>query len=167
MILLETDKPKRSRYSFPKGTHTRTEYKPGDKHRNWRGGRWKMKLGYIWVYAPTHPRAYRKGIYEHILVAEGKIGRYLNKGECVHHINHIKDDNRPENLVVFPSIREHLKNHTLNRWSRKHERCSECQKNNKKHYAVGLCIVCYRRKSNKKYRSAQTAFQQGEKNERE
>ena len=67
------------------------------------------------VNCPDHPRAYRREVYEHILVAEKKLGRYLIKGECVHHINRIKDDNREENLIVFPSNGEHISHHLKNK----------------------------------------------------
>jgi len=35
------------------------------------------------------------------LVAERKIGRKLRKGECAHHLNGIRDDDRPENIEVM------------------------------------------------------------------
>jgi len=41
---------------------------------------------------------------------EEKLGRLLEKGEIVHHINHVTDDNRPENLMVLP-VSEHMGNH--------------------------------------------------------
>ena len=48
--------------------------------------------------------------YEHVLVAERALGRKLNKGEVVHHINCIKTDNRPKNLLIC-TIRYHLQLH--------------------------------------------------------
>jgi hypothetical protein len=40
-------------------------------------------------------------VFEHILVAEELLRRYLVEGESVHHINGIRDDNRPENLELW------------------------------------------------------------------
>ena len=66
------------------------------------GGRYKTSQGYISVYHPTHPDASKTNfILEHRLVAEEKYGRRLLKTEHVHHINGIKDDNRPENLEIL------------------------------------------------------------------
>lgn len=71
-----------------------------------------MENKYKWIYKPMHPRANNKGcVYEHIVVAENKLGRLLNDGECVHHLNEIKNDNRDENLIVFKTNSHHISFH--------------------------------------------------------
>ena len=49
-----------------------------------------------------------KQISEHRYVMETFLGRKLNKEEVVHHINHIQNDNRIENLQVMDRI-EHAR----------------------------------------------------------
>ena len=83
----------------------------GINHSGWKGGR-GIKRGYWTVYAPDHPRAMNtRRVWEHILVAEKKLGRPIDKKEHVHHINQNKLDNRPENLYVFESSSKHLSAH--------------------------------------------------------
>jgi hypothetical protein len=57
--------------------------------------------------AKDHPRASRGYIFEHILVAEKSIGRYLPITAEVHHVNGVKDDNRASNLVVCENAAYH------------------------------------------------------------
>lgn len=83
-----------------------------EKHPNWKGGRnYLDQDGYRLIYSFGHPRANQNVVHEHILVMEKKLGRFLKKGEEVHHINHIRDDNRPENLELCASHSQHLKNY--------------------------------------------------------
>ncbi len=83
----------------------------GAANPNWRGGLSLHRKGYVYRYAPDHPRASNGYVFEHILVAEKKLGRHLLPGEVVHHKNHKKDDNRPENIRIFDSPGAHTKYH--------------------------------------------------------
>lgn len=78
----------------------------------WKGGRHIAKTGYVWIKNKTHP--HRKAgdyVLEHRLVMEKFLGRYLNPEEVVHHINGVRDDNRLENLVLFPDQAAHRTHH--------------------------------------------------------
>lgn len=81
----------------------------GEQAANWKGGR-RETGKYIIVYAPEHPRARAGAMFEHVLVAEQKIGRFIRPGEVVHHVNEDTHDNRPENLEVLTRS-EHVKTH--------------------------------------------------------
>lgn len=83
-----------------------------EKSPKWKGGRRICgRDGYVFIHKPDHPFCRKDGdILEHRLVMEKMIGRYLKKGEDVHHKNGKKDDNRPGNLMLvshFKHFSEH------------------------------------------------------------
>lgn len=84
--------------------------KGGGSYR-WSGGRNIDKNGYVLLYAPDHPLPRRNGIYilEHRLVMEKHLGRYLTTREVVHHKNKNKEDNRIDNLELYSSNGDHLR----------------------------------------------------------
>lgn len=94
---------------------TLARQKKGDiRGPHWKGGAWYSKGQDTWYsYAPKHPKARHNGCYPtHILVAEERIGRFLEEGEVVHHLNMDRSDNTPSNLCVL-SERKHMLLHRV------------------------------------------------------
>jgi hypothetical protein len=87
----------------------------GEGNSGWNGGRTISAGGYVSILKPEHPFADVNGrIKEERLVMETFLGRYLKKEEIVHHINHNKQDNRPENLQIVSSLEHGKIHHTGN-----------------------------------------------------
>lgn len=109
---------------MPKGIYKRNIN--GENNPKWRGGRIVRPDGYILIYSPTHPNpsSMKRYVFEHRLVMEKHLGRYLSPDEHIHHLNEIKNDNRIENLQIV-SVQEHSRLH-----------CSKIIDGNKK------CIKC-------------------------
>lgn len=117
---------------FPKNSlnsirESRKKYRR-ENHPCWKGGKRKTHSGYIEVLIPNHHRARGNGyVFEHIIIAEEKIGRKLREDEVVHHINEIKTDNRKENLQVISKSR-HSTHHGYLKRTGKYINCVVCGK---------------------------------------
>lgn len=91
--------------------------KIGESNPNWKGGKRLHTNGYVTVKVVpgSHLDIGNGYAYEHRVVAETKIGRQLLPGEEVHHINHDRKDNRPENLEVVTGEEHGVAHRTRNK----------------------------------------------------
>jgi len=87
----------------------------GKENHQYKSGRRIDLDGYVLVTAPKdHPYARKrtkrdtKLMYEHRLVLEQKLGRFLLPEEVVDHIDGLTLHNSPENLQLFASNADHL-----------------------------------------------------------
>ena len=71
---------------------------------------YKHNGDYSLLYRPEHPRGNHGYIREHVYVMEQHLGRYLEPGEVVHHIDCNKSNNDISNLVVLTNS-QHMKVH--------------------------------------------------------
>lgn len=122
---------------FVLGHHARQQ-PTGDAAYRWAGGRHTSSRGYAFLWVDS--RGY---VQEHRLVMEQMVGRRLTRQEVVHHRNHNKLDNRPENLVLVSHQAEHIRtHHTIDGWTRRWAACVECGSTARRHAAHGLCRLC-------------------------
>lgn len=97
------------------GRTCKGKHQTGPMHPRWIG-RQTDKDGYVYVHCKGHPNANKDGlVYEHRIVMERSLGRYLEKEEVVHHKNGVVSDNRRSNLELFANNGAHKKHHDLMR----------------------------------------------------
>lgn len=92
------------------GNHAR-----GDRNARWNGGVYRSTEGYVMrrVEEGHHLRQAHGYAYEHDLVMESVLGRPIDTSfEIVHHLNGIRDDNRPENLALETRV-SHAREHSI------------------------------------------------------
>lgn len=83
-------------------THIRNYQKLPYHRANWKGGRTKTVKGYILIKLKDHPKSNINGyVLEHLLIWEKIHNKRLPEGYIIHHLNGIKWDNRPENLLAM------------------------------------------------------------------
>lgn len=74
------------------------------------------KGDYDYAVVRGHPHASKHGyVLHHRIIMENTLGRLLSKEEVVHHKDHNKRNNAPENLEVKGSNSEHSREHSLER----------------------------------------------------
>ena len=111
---------------------------------------------YLAIQKPSHPKARIDGyVYIHQLQAEKKLGRQLNEGECVHHIDENKYNNDIDNIMIFKTKSDHTAFHSGceayldgDVWAAKIHKnriCPICKANIKDNHA-SMCISCYLKK---------------------
>ena len=106
--------------------------------------------GYIVVYCPAHPKAmsskvWNGYIYEHILVAEKMLGRFLKKGETVHHEDEVRSNNTESNIKVFKTKGDHNRYHKGSPAEKLQDGTYTCKKTS------CICIDCGKETSKSSY----------------
>lgn len=101
------------------GCKFKKDLKRMENHYRWKGGTYISANGYVVKYL-----GHGKEKTEHRIIAEQKLKRKLMSNEIVHHINHNKTDNRPENLAVMTQS-EHMKVHLID--AKKHKGSNLCK----------------------------------------
>ena len=97
----------------------------GRHNHKYKGGR-TTSGKYIKLFRPHHKFAIAgKYVYEHRYEMELQLGRYLKKGEVVHHKNKNTHDNRIENLELFESSSKHNRERHFSDMSKR--RCITCK----------------------------------------
>ncbi len=83
----------------------------GKRSPNYKNGK-AFVNGYVLILNRQHPFCNCRGyVKQSRLVAEKILNRFLKPTEIIHHINNIRNDDRPENLYLFKNKSKHTRFH--------------------------------------------------------
>lgn len=85
----------------------------GSKNARWRDGITITSGGYI-AFTASKANGEHAGKFLHKVLAEWKIGRKIDRGEHVHHVDGDKLNNHPDNIIVLTAS-EHARLHSEKR----------------------------------------------------
>lgn len=107
------------------------------------GGTYPSPSGYWHIYIAKHPNSKNGCLPLHRWIMELHLGRFLSKGEVVHHKDGNTKNNRIENLQLCKSISDHMEKHHR---PKKGEKCKNCgghvNRVFRKHGKPPLCYPC-------------------------
>lgn len=84
------------------------------------------KGDYEYALVPNHPKATKNGyVLMHRIVVENRLGRLLLPEEVVHHKDHNRKNNSPDNLEVMTNA-EHVRMHQSTGNTMVEQICKEC-----------------------------------------
>ena len=82
------------------------------KSKKWNGGKYIDPDGYIQVKIHNHPYADKQNyVGEHRLIVEKIMRKYIPISCPTHHINKVRTDNHPNNLMIFINKSAHNRFH--------------------------------------------------------
>jgi len=113
--------------------HGHNPQKKGKESLWWKGGKIRDHQGYALIRDVTHVRASSIGyVKESLLIAENILGKPLPKDAIIHHIDGVRDNNAPINLVVcqdhFYHRLIHVRTRAFNACGFSHYRSCKCCK---------------------------------------
>lgn len=86
--------------------HNMRNQPKGESHHRWKGGESVSSNGRPMLWMPDHPRSHSNGkggtgsVYEHIIIAEKALGKFLPEKAHVHHADTNIKNNSNNNLVI-------------------------------------------------------------------
>ena len=103
------NKPGLCHSCWSEGNRGKVTFNRRENNPRWKGGRSRV-MGYFKIRLAVedffYPMVMKDGyVLEHRLVMANHLGRCLHSWEIVHHKNHIRDDNRIENLQLVSDDR--------------------------------------------------------------